>query len=135
MTHPTTAEAGRRLVEAFAAAHDPAALAEDVIVRDQAQERSFRGRAAAGAFLDSLFREAFAGARSEVEAIVLGRAAAAIAFTFHGRHEGTFMGLPATRRKVRVPMVMVLQLASGLIARADLYYNAGTLLRQMELGA
>jgi hypothetical protein len=30
---------------------------------------------------------------------------------------------------------MVLRLAGGLISRADLYYNAGTLLRQLELGA
>jgi steroid delta-isomerase-like uncharacterized protein len=129
------AEAGRRVVEAFAVEHDPAALADDAILRDQAQERSFHGRAAAGAFLDALFRQAFAGARSEVETVLLGDEAAAIAFTFHGRHDGAFLGLPATRRQVAVPMVMVLRLAGGLIARADLYYNAGTLLRQLELGA
>jgi steroid delta-isomerase-like uncharacterized protein len=129
------AAAGRRVVEAFAVEPDPDALAEDVVLRDQAQERSFRGRAAAGAFLDALFREAFAGARCEVETVVLGGDAAAITFMFQGRHERTFMGLPATRREVAVPMVMVLQLAGGLIARADLYYNAGTLLRQLELGA
>jgi len=127
--------AARRVVEAFARAHDPAALADDVIVRDQAQERSFRGRAAAGAFLDALFREAFTEARSEVETVLFSGARAAIAFTFHGRHERSFMGLPATRRQVAVPMVMVLKLGGELIARADLYYNAGTLLRQMELGA
>jgi steroid delta-isomerase-like uncharacterized protein len=121
-------------VEAFALERDRGTLAEDVILRDQAQERSFCGRAEVAAFLDALFVQAFAGARIEVENLLVSGEAAALTFTFHGRQAGAFMGLPPTQQVVAVPMAMVLRLAGDEIRQADLYYNAGTLLRQLGLG-
>jgi hypothetical protein len=132
---PTPSPAAlRRLVAGFIRHPSAAALAAGCVLRDQAQERSFHGPAAAGEFLDLWLRRAFAGVRWEVECVVSGGGAAAITFTFHGRHAATFMGLPATGQEVAVPMVLVLRLAGALVTRADLYYNAGTLLRQMGLG-
>jgi hypothetical protein len=48
-----------RLMEAFALGRDPDVLAEDIVLCDQGQERSFYGRVAVIAFLDAIFRQGF----------------------------------------------------------------------------
>jgi len=137
--HPTeadylTADEMRRLLEALAPGQALEGLAEDVVLCDHAQERSFAGRAAVGRFLAAWFRQGFSSVQTEPGTMVRGEAAAVFAFTFHGRQDGPFMGLPPTRQPVALPMVLVCRADGGLLTHAALYYNAGTLLRQLGLG-
>lgn len=128
-----TRQHNRRLIEALVLERDYTGLAEDVVLRDQAQERSFCGRRAATALLDALFGQSFTGIETNVQMVVAGDENAALAFLFHGRQDGIFLGIPPTQQEVDVPMVLMCQMKGGQIREATLYYNAGTLLRQLGL--
>jgi steroid delta-isomerase-like uncharacterized protein len=128
-----TRQTNRQLVEAFALAQDPGVLAEDVVLCDLAQERSFHGREAVTALLDAFFRRGFTAVQTEVLTMVVDDEEVALAFVFRGRQDGPFLGIPPTRLEVKLPMVMICRIQAGCIHRAALYYNAGTLLRQLGL--
>jgi steroid delta-isomerase-like uncharacterized protein len=123
----------RSLTAAFLAAQMTVALAEDVIVHDQAQDRAFTGRAAVQAFLRATFVDGFSDVVLTPQTVVADEQAAALELTFRGRHSGRFMGLPATGRVAIVPMTIVCRIAQGQIHQATLYYDAGALLRQLGL--
>ncbi len=124
----------RHLIEAFLA-RDPDVLAEDVVVQDLAQERLFRGREAVTAVLDAFFVQGFTGAQVEVQTLLVDEQGAALAFIFRGRQDGPFLDIPPTRLPVCVPMVLICRIDAGRITWGSLYYNAGTLLRQLGLAS
>ncbi len=120
-------------MDAFAFRFDPDMLAENIIFLDQAQERSFYGRQAViGRYAGLL--HCFSERQIDVKTLMIEEQGAVIAFQYRARHNGPFMGIPPTLKEVDVPMVMICRMESGKIAQAELYYNAGTLLRQLGLG-
>jgi predicted ester cyclase len=129
-----TRQTNRQLMEAFAFAQDPGVMAEDVSLCDLAQERTFHGREAVTALLHAFFLQGFTSIRTEVQAMVVDEEEVALAFVFRGRQDGLFMGIPPTRLEVNLPMVVLCRIQAGQIQQAALYYNAGTLLRQLRLG-
>lgn len=130
-----TRQDNHRLLEAFVLERDPAVLAEDIVFRDQAQERSFYGREAVTALLNVFFVQGFTLTETEVQTTVIGEEEMALAFLFHGRQTGPFLGIPATQQELVVPMALICRIQEGQIQQATLYYNAGTLLRQLGLAA
>jgi steroid delta-isomerase-like uncharacterized protein len=128
----------RRLLEALTLEQDAAVLAavlaEDVVLLDQAQERSFVGREAVITFLHTFFIHGFTQTEARIQTMIVEETEAAVVFTFYGRQDGPFMGIPPTWQEVVLPMVVYCQIESGRIKQATLYYNAGTLLRQIGLG-
>jgi steroid delta-isomerase-like uncharacterized protein len=123
----------RELVESFAVEQSAAALAEDAVFRDQAQERSVAGRATVAGMWQAWLADGFDEAQVDVHAFVGDDTTAALEFRFRGRHRGHFMGIAPTGREVAIPMALFCGIAAGRIRRATLYYNAGTLLRQLGL--
>jgi len=123
----------RRLMAAFVRAPAAAPLAEDVVLEDVAQRRTCLGRDEAAGLLRAFFVEGFPAAQIEAEQLLADGEAAMLQFTFCGRQEGPFLGIPPTGRPVAVPMVLVCQIRDGRIQRAVLYYDAGRLLRQLGL--
>jgi steroid delta-isomerase-like uncharacterized protein len=128
-----TQHLNRQLAEAFVAGRSAVALTEDIVFRDQAQSRSFAGRVAVEAMWRALFADGFAEARVEIHTLIAEESAAALEFTFRGRHRGRFMGIPPTGREVAIPMALFFAIEAGQLRRATLYYDAGTLLRQLGL--
>ncbi|HEU5101792.1 MAG TPA: ester cyclase [Roseiflexaceae bacterium] len=128
-----TQQLNRQLVEAFVVGRTAMVLAEDVVFADQAQSRSFTGRAAVEAIWQALFVDGFAEVRIEIRTLIADDTAAALEFIFCGRHHGRFMGLPPTGQDVAIPMALFCQIEAGQIRRATLFYDAGTLLRQLGL--
>jgi steroid delta-isomerase-like uncharacterized protein len=128
-----TQHLNRQLVEAFIVGRTAVALTEDVVFWDQAQSRSFAGRAAVEVVWQALFADGFAEVRIEIHTLITDDTAAALEFIFRGRHHGRFMGLPATGQEVAIPMALFCWIEAGQIRRATLYYDAGTLLRQLGL--
>jgi steroid delta-isomerase-like uncharacterized protein len=122
-----------QLVEAFVVQGAAAALTEDAVFSDQAQSRSFAGRAAVEAVWQALFAEGFTEVRIEVQTLIGDDAGAALEFIFRGRHRGRFMGIAPTDREVTIPMALFCGIEAGQIRQATLYYDAGTLLRQLGL--
>jgi steroid delta-isomerase-like uncharacterized protein len=128
-----TQHLNRQLVEAFVVGRSAVVLAEDVVFGDQAQSRSFTGRAAVEAIWQALFVDGFADVRIEIHTFIADDMAAALEFIFRGRHHGRFMGLPPTGQEVAIPMALFCRIEAGQIRRATLFYDAGTLLRQIGL--
>ena len=128
-----TQHLNRQLVEAFVVGRTAVALTEDIVLCDQAQARSFAGRAAVEAVRQALFADSFAELRIEVGTLIAEETAAALEFTFRGRHSGRFMGIAPTDREVSIPMALFCVIEAGQLQRASLYYDAGTLLRQLGL--
>jgi steroid delta-isomerase-like uncharacterized protein len=129
-----TCQNNRKLIEALSRAPDFNAFTDDVVLLDQAQERSFTGREAVTAFLKGFFEQGFTQTQTEFQTIVVEEEKVACAFLFRGQQDGAFMGIPPTHQRVAIPMVIICKLQAGRIKQAELYYNAGTLLRQLGLG-
>ena len=123
----------RQLVEAFVGGSTAVALTQDIVLCDQAQSRSFAGQAAVEAVWRAMFADSFAEVRIEISTLVADETAAALEFTFRGRHRRRFMGIPPTDREVAIPMALFCLIEAGQLRRASLYYDAGTLLRQLGL--
>jgi len=126
-------ESNRSLIAAFLAAQKTVALAEDVVLRDQAQDCERTGREAVEAFLRAALVDGFSDVVITPRTVVVDEQALVLEFTFQGRHSGRFMGLPATGRVALVPMAVVCRIAHGQIRQATLYYDACALLRQIGL--
>ena len=52
-------------------------------------------------------------------------------FTFYGTHLGEFMGIPATRKEVRLSGMVISRIADGKIAEEWEIYDAMGMLRQL----
>ena len=81
--------------------------------------------------MQAAFVEAFADVSLTPRCRVVDERTAALEFEFHGRQIGRFLGIPATGRTVDVPMTLVCENRRGWNPGAALYYDAGTVLRQL----
>ena len=129
MDNPTP----QQLLEQFI--HNPPmlALADDIILIDHAQARTYTGRAAAEILLCNFFTFGFTHAQIDAPTLTIDNGTAVLKFTFHGRQTGSFLGIAPTGRAVAVPMVLTCGIRDGQVWRANLCYDAGTLLRQLGL--
>ena len=59
------------------------------------------------------FRPGFTQTQTEAHRLIIDEAEAALVFTFRGRQDGPFMGIPPTQQEVVLPMVMIRQLKGG----------------------
>jgi len=121
------------LFAALAAAPAQAPLSDHAILEDYGQSMVYRGRQAVITVLRAYFGLGFPNGRIEIHAAFSNPPARAVAFTFLGRQDGVFLGIPATGREVAVPMMLLYRLAEGHIHYLAWYYDAGTLLRQLGL--
>lgn len=87
------------------------------------------GRAAIEQFYRKLF-EAFPDFRLEPQELIVEGARAVQIATFEGTHNGTFMGMPATGRRVRVPAVFLFTIRDQQIERLSSVYDFTGLLVQ-----
>jgi predicted ester cyclase len=121
------------LIDLLATDHAALTLADDVVLRDQAQRREFVGRSAVEAMLHGFFTHGFSETRIEIDCLLVDQRAAVLAFVLNGRQTGSFLSLPVTGRTVAVPMTLVCHLSRNQVYQAALYYDAGTLLGQLGL--
>jgi predicted ester cyclase len=52
-------------------------------------------------------------------------------FVYNGTNTGELMGMPATDRRVSVPMLAIYEIEGGLIRYGRLYYDAATMMGQL----
>lgn len=110
-----------------------AALTRDVILQDFAQDTSIAGRAAVTAFIHTFFHRAFVEKRVTINTLLADQETAALSLLLAGRQSTPFWGLPNTGRYLKLPLVIICRFQADYIARIELYYDAGTLLRQLGL--
>jgi steroid delta-isomerase-like uncharacterized protein len=74
---------------------------------------------------------AFPDFRYDVDTIHHADHAIVVEGTFRGTHEGTWRGLPATGRRVEVPMLIVFPFEGESMMGERIFFDLGTALRQL----
>lgn len=117
-------------IAAYLELHDASRLRADATFVDATSGLRWEGREAIAGMLDFFYRVAF-DARIEAPRLMVGRDGAALEATFVGRHIGEFAGVPPTGIDVRVPMVVLYDLADGEITGARVHFSVAAFLAQV----
>ena len=127
-----TVERTRAAMERYLnSAHgDLSMMSEDVVFTTMATGDEHRGIEAVRRMLDHVYHEAFE-ATAETRTRIYADDHAVLEADFVGTHKGTFAGVPATGRRVRVPLCVVYDLKDGLITRGRVYLEIPAMLRQL----
>lgn len=112
---------------------DISLLTPDVVFTVMSTGDVYRGPEAVRRMFDHLYRVAFT-ARSEARNIVLDGEHAVWEGHFIGEHTGEFVGLPASGKKVCVPLAVLYDLKDGAIHRGRVYLELPVLLQQIGMG-
>jgi steroid delta-isomerase-like uncharacterized protein len=109
---------------------DLSMMADDVVFTNMATGEEHHGVEGVRKMLDHVYHEAF-DATAETRNRIYSEDRAVLEGEFVGTHIGTFAGIPATRREVRVPLCVVYDLVNGKISRGRVYMQVPVLLRQL----
>lgn len=121
----------RELLEAYWKDHDPRYVAENAVFTMMPSGDVIRGRDAIAKHLDGFYHGAL-DAKAEVVNAVFGESKGVLEAMVVGRHTGTFAGVTATGREVRVPLSVVYDVEDGLITKARIYLMVNVLLDQIR---
>jgi steroid delta-isomerase-like uncharacterized protein len=105
---------------------------DEIVWTNVALEEVYRGKAAVGEFVTRLFT-AIPDLEFTVQETVVRGDSVAVQWTIRGTHLGTFMGIPATGRRLEVPGVSMLTLRDGKFLRDDFYFDSAGMMRQTGL--
>ncbi|MCA9933516.1 MAG: ester cyclase [Anaerolineales bacterium] len=108
-------------------------LSPTVILQDHAQSASVSGQEAVATFLHTFFRDAFVEVALEIHTLLADRETATLSLSFSGRQIAPFWGLPCTGRFITLSLAFICRFHARQIVKIELYYDAGTLLRQLGL--
>lgn len=132
MTIESTREAMTRYLESDH--EDLGMMADDVVFTNMATGDEHRGVEGVRRMLDYVYHTAF-DATAETRSRIYADGQAVLEADFVGTHIGDFAGIPATRRKVRVPLCVVYDLEEGKIKRGRVYMEIPVLLKQLGADA
>ncbi len=107
-------------------------LAPDVVLVDHAQDAVYEGKTAVAAVLTSFLEDGFSE-KAAVRTLLVQQPVALLEVMVRGRHRRPFMGIPPTDREVTLPLALVCRWQTGRLHHVALYYDAGSLLRQLDL--
>ncbi len=97
-----------------------------------ALEETYIGKEQVRAFLAQLF-SAFPDLNFEVTYKIARTDNVAEQWVIRGTHRGTFIGVPATGRRVTIPGMSMVELRDGKFLSDHFYFDSGIALRQMGL--
>ena len=106
-------------------------LTPDCVFEDVALGRRFDGHEGAAGY----YRMWWDGFETEVspERLHFARGDVAVAeTTWRGVHVGPFLGVPATKRRIEIPVILVVTARDGLMAGERLYWDRATLAGQLN---
>jgi steroid delta-isomerase-like uncharacterized protein len=126
-----TSAGSLQVFRAFLEEHDPAFYAEDAVFHVMALGEPFRGRAAIGEFLAMMYGGAFTDTHVEYRTLLADGNRVVLEFVYNGTNTGELMGMPATDRRVSVPMLGIYEIEGGWIRYGRLYYDAATMMGQL----
>jgi steroid delta-isomerase-like uncharacterized protein len=109
---------------------DLSMMADDVVFTNMATGEEHRGVDGVRRMVEFVYHTAF-DATAETRNRIYAESQAVLEADFVGTHIGTFAGVPATGRKVRVPLCVVYDVEEGKITRGRVYMEVPVLLRQL----
>ena len=81
----------------------------------------------------AMLHSGFPGFQSTIEELLSEEDKVALRFTFHGTHQGEFMGIPPTGKEVTMPGIDLLRIADGKIV--EMWNQEDVLGMMQQLGA
>lgn len=115
----------------WAETHDVKYVAEDAVFKNLGTGEEYKGREAIGGMLHYIYHVAF-DARAEVTNYFVTEDKAMLEGFFKGTHISEFAGIPATQKKVNVPICVSYDLKDGLIHQARIYMLGSVLMQQLQ---
>ena len=109
---------------------DLSMMAEDVVFTTMASGDEHRGVEGVKRMLEYVYHQAF-DAKAETRNRIYAEDHAVLEGYFVGKHIGTFAGVEATGRQVRVPLCVVYDLQDGKIVRGRVYLEVPVLMQQL----
>ena len=126
-----TTTQGAATLRRYLVDHDASAVGPHATFTDATSGLSWTGREAVEGMLAWMYHGVFEAHVEDVRLIVGADDTAGVAeMTFVGRHLGEFAGVPATGREVRVPLVVIYDLADGLITGARFHFSVASFMAQ-----
>ena len=121
----------QEVLESYWKNHDARHVAEDAVFTMMPSGETIRGREAIAKHLEGFYHGAL-DAKAEVVNSVFAENKGVLEALVVGKHTGTFAGIAATGRDVRVPISVVYDLENGLIKKARIYLMVNVLLEQIR---
>jgi steroid delta-isomerase-like uncharacterized protein len=112
---------------------DLSMMADDVVFTTMATGDEHRGVEGVRRMLRYVYHEAFE-ATAETRNRIYAENNAVLEGDFVGKHIGTFAGIEATGRQVRVPLCVVYDLQDGRIVRGRVYLEIPVMMQQLGAG-
>jgi steroid delta-isomerase-like uncharacterized protein len=109
---------------------DTSTLADDVVFKIMATGEEHQGPEAVLNMLHGLYEGAFE-ADAVLTNMVIGEGKAITEWDFTGKHVGVFAGVPATDKKVHIPLCVAYDLEANKIKRARIYFEIPAFLAQV----
>ena len=125
-------ERTKNIVDPYIKDHNPKALAEDAIFILMATGEEVIGRENIGLTLQYFYQQAFE-AFFEPNNLIYGDGHAVVEGYFVGKHIGEFVGIPATDKDVRVPMIISYDVGEEKIEKARVYFLMAALTQQLGI--
>lgn len=125
-----TVEETRAVMDAYVGNRGLAMVAEDAVYVDTATGERFEGREAIGGMMARTYRDGLA-ATSEVINLIVGEGGACMEGLIVGHHTGSYAGVPATGKEVRIPLCVTYRIADGHIVEAHVYAQVSAFLAQV----
>jgi predicted ester cyclase len=120
----------RSVLEAYWESHDPRYVAKDAVFTMMPTSEEIRGRDAIAQHLDGFYNKSLT-AHAEIVNSIFGENKGLLEAIVVGTHTGEFGGVPATGRKVRVPLSVAYDVAGGQITKARIYLMVNILFDQI----
>ena len=127
------AATNRQLAKQFIMETTAVSLAPTITLQDFAQSTTVEGREAVIAAFDTFFHTAFAETAVDFNTFLADDKTATLSLRFSGRQVAPFWGLPNTGRQISLSLAIICHFHADKINCIELYYDAGTLLRQLGL--
>ena len=116
--------------KAYFESHDVQYVAEDAVFINMGTGEETRGREAIGAMLHYIYHVAF-DAHAETISYLVTEDRALLEGYFIGTHISEFAGIPATNKKVKVPLCVTYELENGFIKSGRVYMLGDVMMRQL----
>jgi predicted ester cyclase len=118
-------------MQAYFSTHDVQYVAPGAVFIHMGTGQRSEGRMAIGEMLHYIYHVAF-DAKGEITNSLVTEDKAMIEGFFTGTHIGEFAGIPATHKKVNVPLCVTYDLKDGLIHEARIYMLGDVMMQQLQ---
>ena len=81
------------------------------------------------------FRSGFSDLHAEITSEIAQDDRVALTIVLTGTHDGELAGIPPTGERIELPLAIVTRIEEGLIVEDWEYYDSGTIMAQLGLGA